>query len=36
LPIGLQIVGLHWQENKIIQIARAYEEARGEFGIANL
>jgi len=36
LPIGLQIVGPHWQENKIIQIARAYEEARGEFGGAKL
>lgn len=33
LPIGLQIVGPHWQEEKIIQIARSYEEARGEFGI---
>jgi aspartyl-tRNA(Asn)/glutamyl-tRNA(Gln) amidotransferase subunit A len=34
LPIGLQIVGPHWQEEKIIQVARAYETARGEFGIA--
>ena len=34
LPIGLQVVGAHWQEEKIIQIAKAYEEARGEFGIA--
>ncbi len=34
LPIGLQIVGAHWQEEKIIQVARAYEKARGEFGIA--
>ena len=32
LPIGLQIVGAHWQEDKIIQVARTYEEARGEFG----
>ena len=30
LPIGLQIVGAHWQEEKIIQVARAYEAARGE------
>jgi aspartyl-tRNA(Asn)/glutamyl-tRNA(Gln) amidotransferase subunit A len=36
LPIGLQIVGPHWREDKIIQVARAYEAARGEFGIANL
>jgi aspartyl-tRNA(Asn)/glutamyl-tRNA(Gln) amidotransferase subunit A len=34
LPIGLQIVGPHWQEEKLIHIARAYEEARGEFRIA--
>jgi aspartyl-tRNA(Asn)/glutamyl-tRNA(Gln) amidotransferase subunit A len=34
LPIGLQIVGAHWQEEKIIQIAKSYEEARGKFGIA--
>jgi len=34
LPIGLQIVGPHWQEEKIIQVARAYEAERGEFGIA--
>lgn len=36
LPIGLQIVGPHWQEDKIILIARSYEEARGEFGIMEL
>jgi aspartyl-tRNA(Asn)/glutamyl-tRNA(Gln) amidotransferase subunit A len=34
LPIGLQIVGAHWQEETILHIARAYETARGEFGIA--
>ena len=34
LPIGLQIVGAHWQEHVIMSIAKAYEEARGEFGIA--
>jgi aspartyl-tRNA(Asn)/glutamyl-tRNA(Gln) amidotransferase subunit A len=34
LPIGLQIVGAHWQEDKILRIAKAYEEARGKFGIA--
>jgi aspartyl-tRNA(Asn)/glutamyl-tRNA(Gln) amidotransferase subunit A len=34
LPIGLQIVGAHGQEDKMIQVARAYEAARGEFGIA--
>jgi aspartyl-tRNA(Asn)/glutamyl-tRNA(Gln) amidotransferase subunit A len=34
LPIGLQIVGARWREDKIIQVARVYEEARGEFGIA--
>lgn len=32
LPIGLQIVGPRWREDKIILVARAYEEARGEFG----
>jgi Asp-tRNA(Asn)/Glu-tRNA(Gln) amidotransferase A subunit family amidase len=36
LPIGLQIVGAHWQEHVIAPIAQAYEEARGEFGIADL
>jgi aspartyl-tRNA(Asn)/glutamyl-tRNA(Gln) amidotransferase subunit A len=36
LPIGLQIVGPHWQEGKLMHIARSYEEARGEFGIADL
>jgi len=36
LPIGLQIVGPHWQENKIIHIGRAYEAERGEFGLAEL
>ncbi len=30
LPIGLQIVGAHWQEETILRIASAYEEARGE------
>jgi aspartyl-tRNA(Asn)/glutamyl-tRNA(Gln) amidotransferase subunit A len=34
LPIGLQMVGAHWQEEKILRIAKAYEEARGEFGSA--
>jgi aspartyl-tRNA(Asn)/glutamyl-tRNA(Gln) amidotransferase subunit A len=34
LPLGLQIVGTHWQEEKILQVARAYEQARGEFGMA--
>ncbi len=34
LPIGLQIVGAHWREDRVIQVARAYEEARGELGIA--
>jgi aspartyl-tRNA(Asn)/glutamyl-tRNA(Gln) amidotransferase subunit A len=34
LPIGLQIVGAHWQEETILRIAKAFEEARGEFGIA--
>jgi aspartyl-tRNA(Asn)/glutamyl-tRNA(Gln) amidotransferase subunit A len=33
LPIGLQIVGPHWQEETIMQVARSYEAARGEFGI---
>jgi len=32
LPIGLQFVGGRWQEDKIIQAARIYEETRGEFG----
>ena len=36
LPIGLQIVGAHWQEHAIMHIAKAYEEARGEFGTADL
>jgi len=33
LPIGLQIVGPHWQEERILQIAAAHEEARGVFGM---
>jgi aspartyl-tRNA(Asn)/glutamyl-tRNA(Gln) amidotransferase subunit A len=36
LPIGLQIVGARWQEQVILHITRAYEEARGEFGFADL
>jgi Asp-tRNA(Asn)/Glu-tRNA(Gln) amidotransferase A subunit family amidase len=35
LPIGLQIVGPHWQEEKVLRIAQAYEAAHGEFGTAN-
>jgi Asp-tRNA(Asn)/Glu-tRNA(Gln) amidotransferase A subunit family amidase len=27
LPIGLQIVGPHWREDKILHVARAYEQA---------
>ena len=27
LPIGLQIVGPHWQESRVFQIAHAYEQA---------
>ena len=27
LPIGLQIVGPHWQESRILQLAHAYERA---------
>lgn len=27
LPIGLQIVGAHWQEEKILQLAHIYEQA---------
>jgi aspartyl-tRNA(Asn)/glutamyl-tRNA(Gln) amidotransferase subunit A len=34
LPIGLQIVGPHGSEYRILWLARFYEEARGEFGIA--
>jgi Asp-tRNA(Asn)/Glu-tRNA(Gln) amidotransferase A subunit family amidase len=33
LPVGLQIVGSHWQEEKIIKVARMYEEGRGEIGV---
>jgi aspartyl-tRNA(Asn)/glutamyl-tRNA(Gln) amidotransferase subunit A len=33
LPIGLQIVGTHWQEETILQIARAYEEAYESMGL---
>jgi Asp-tRNA(Asn)/Glu-tRNA(Gln) amidotransferase A subunit family amidase len=28
LPIGLQIVGTRWQEEKILQVARAYEQSQ--------
>ncbi|MBI5567290.1 MAG: amidase [Chloroflexi bacterium] len=27
LPIGLQLVGAHWREDLILQVARAYEQA---------
>jgi aspartyl-tRNA(Asn)/glutamyl-tRNA(Gln) amidotransferase subunit A len=27
LPIGLQIIGPHWQEGRILQLAHAYEQA---------
>lgn len=36
LPIGVQIVGPHWREDRIVQVVRAYEEARGKFGISYL
>ncbi len=29
LPVGLQIIGAHWQEAKILQAAYAYEQAAG-------
>ena len=29
LPIGLQIIGLHWREDLVLQIAYAYEQAAG-------
>jgi aspartyl-tRNA(Asn)/glutamyl-tRNA(Gln) amidotransferase subunit A len=35
LPIGLQIIGAHWREDQLIHVAKAYEEARGEFGFAD-
>ena len=35
LPIGLQIVGPNWQEDKILQVAHTYEQARGEFRISD-
>jgi len=36
LPIGLQIVGPYGSEHRILWLARSYEEARGEFGSAEL
>jgi aspartyl-tRNA(Asn)/glutamyl-tRNA(Gln) amidotransferase subunit A len=36
LPIGLQIVGPYGSEHRILWLARSYEEARGEFGFAEL
>ena len=27
LPIGLQIIGPHWREDKVLQLAYAYEHA---------
>ncbi len=36
LPIGLQIVAAHWQEGKIMHMAKMYEETRREFEISNL
>jgi aspartyl-tRNA(Asn)/glutamyl-tRNA(Gln) amidotransferase subunit A len=35
LPIGLQMVGPYGGEHRILGLARFYEEARGEFGIAD-
>lgn len=34
LPVGLQLLGDCFQENKIIQTAYAYECSRGRFGLA--
>ena len=27
LPIGLQIIGPHWREDRVLQLAHAYEQA---------
>jgi aspartyl-tRNA(Asn)/glutamyl-tRNA(Gln) amidotransferase subunit A len=27
LPIGLQIIGPHWEEARVLQVAHAYEQA---------
>ena len=29
LPVGLQIIGAHWQEPTLLQVAYAYEQAAG-------
>ena len=29
LPVGLQVIGGHWEENKLLQIAHAFERAHG-------
>jgi aspartyl-tRNA(Asn)/glutamyl-tRNA(Gln) amidotransferase subunit A len=31
LPIGLQIIGPRWQEGKLLQLAHAWEQLRGDF-----
>jgi amidase len=35
LPVGLQIVGRHQDDWGVLQIARAFEQARGKLGIKN-
>ena len=34
MPIGFQLLGNCFEENKIIQTAYTYEQARGKFSIA--
>lgn len=29
LPVGMQLIGAHWEEEKILQVAFAYEQAAG-------
>ncbi len=36
LPVGLQIIGDKFRESLILNLAKKYEEARGEFGLKNM
>ncbi len=33
LPVGLQIIGRHFDETTVLQVARAYEKLRDAVGI---
>ncbi|MBR3988009.1 MAG: Asp-tRNA(Asn)/Glu-tRNA(Gln) amidotransferase subunit GatA [Clostridia bacterium] len=36
LPVGLQIIGDKFMENRILNLAKKFEESRGEFGLKDM